>query len=336
MMSPRFTLAIRFACVVALAFAALARQADAAPLVLTFAHGVVTTDPRHLGALQFARRVEERTNGQVKIEVFPNRVIGSDNELLEKVRLGSIDMDVASLNYFIKYEKTFAIAAMPYVFDSDEHARRVLNGPAMRWFAALAEKQGFVVLSIWEGGFRNLTNSKRPIDKPEDVRGLTLRVLPALALEVTMEALGAQVSKISFSELYPALAKGVVDGQENPISAIYSNKLYEVQKHLALTRHVYATTLHVVSAKTWVSLTPAQQGILREESQAVGDAMRKTNHKQEEALIARMVDAGMMVTRPDPRPFRIATEPARRKIALFVGDENARKFLRMVEDERNP
>ena len=317
-----------------LAGLACAAMAHAEPITLTLAHATMTTHPAHLAALQFARRVEERTNGQIKTEIFPAAQLGSENEMLKKVKLGAIDMDVSSPNYMIKYEKTFAVVVMPYVFDNYEHAHRVLDGPAMAWLAPLAEKQGFVILSNWEWGFRNLTNNQRPINQPGDVRGLKIRVPPVAEVETTMQALGAQVSKISFKDLYAALSQGRVDGQENPLNVIYYNKLYEVQKHLALTRHVYYNTMHLISAKSWAMLTPAQQKIVREESKAAGDGMRKKIIAEEDELIAKMVDAGVKVTRPDLKAFRATVEPVYQEIAAYTGEANVQRFLKMVEDER--
>jgi TRAP-type transport system periplasmic protein len=247
--------AIRWMFIAVFVYVAYVPSGNAEPVTLTFAHAATTTHPAHLAAMQFAKRVEERSNGEIKIEIFPASQLGSETEVMGKVRLGVIDMEASSLNYLIKYEKAFAVVVMPYQFDSYEHAHRVLDGPAMAWLAPLAEKQGFVILSNWEWGFRNLTNNKRPINKPEDVRGLKIRVPPVAELEAGMQALGAEVSKIGFKELYLALSQGLVDGQENPLNVIYYNKLYEVQKHLALTRHAYYNLLHVVSLKSWVKLT---------------------------------------------------------------------------------
>lgn len=325
---------IRWMSVVLLTFAACALQGHAEPITLTFSHGTPTTHPVHVAALQFAKRVEQRTNGQIKFEIFPAGQLGSENEVLEKVRVGAIDMAASTQNYLIKYEKAFSVVIMPYLFDSYEHAHRVLDGPAMRWLAPLAEKQGFVMLSNWEWGFRNLSNSKRPINKPEDVRGLTIRVPPVAGIEATMLALGAQVSKIGFNELPMALSQGAVDGQENPLNVIYYFKLHEAQKHLALTRHVYYNQVHFMSVKSWTKLTLAQQTIVREESKAAGDGARKATMAEEEQLIAKMVDAGVKVTRPDPKPFRALMEPVYQKIRLDVGEENVQRFLKMVEDER--
>lgn len=316
------------------ACAALAGAAQAEPLTLSFAHAAQTTHPAHMAAMQFAKRVEERSNGEIKTEIYPASQLGSENEMLGKVRLSAIDMEATSLNYLIKYEKTFAVVVMPYLFDSYEHAHRVLDGPAMNWLAPLAEKQGFVILSNWEWGFRNLSNNRRPINTPDDVRGLKIRVPPVVQLEDTMQAMGAEVSKIGFKELYMALSQGMVDGQENPLNVIYYNKLYEVQKHLALTRHVYYPLLHVMSVKSWAKLTPAQQKIVREESKAAGDGMRRKIIAEENELIARMADAGMKISRPDPKLFRALMESAYEKIRRFAGEDNVRTFLKMVDDER--
>jgi TRAP-type transport system periplasmic protein len=333
---PSAVKSIRLMLVAAFAVAAYAPEAHCEPITLTFVHAAMTTHPAHVAALRFAKRVEERTHGQIKIEIFPAAQLGSETEMAQEVRLGTIDMAASSLNYLIKYEKAFAVVVMPYQFDGYAHAHRVLDGPAMAWLAPLAEKQGFVILSNWEWGFRDLTNNKRPINTPEDVRGLKIRVPPVRELDATMQALGAEVSKIGFKELYMGLSQGVIDGEENPLNVIYYNKLYEVQKHLALTRHVYYNLLHLMSAKSWAKLTPAQQIILREESKAAGDGMRKTIIGEEEQLIAKMVDAGVKVTRPDLAPFRAMVEAASQKISLYAGEENVRTFRKMVDDERKP
>ncbi|MDK2870861.1 MAG: TRAP-type transport system periplasmic protein [bacterium] len=146
-----------------------------------------------------------------------------------------------------------------------------------------------------------------------------------------MEALGAVVTKISFAELYMALKQGVVDGQENPIAVIYANKLYEVQKYLALTRHCYNSMVHVMSKKTWDKLTPEQQRIIAEESKKAGDYMRQTLVSEEAGLIEKLKELGMVVTTPDLAPFKAKMGPAYERIAEYAGKENVETFLKMVE-----
>ncbi len=305
-----------------------------AQVTMKLAHYAPETHPAHLAAKQFAARVEERTKGQVKITIFPANTLGSPPEQLEQVKLGAIDMGLPTQGALDKYQKAFAAVMLPFVFDDLAHAHRILDGPAMAWLAPLAEKEGLILLANWEWGFRNLTNNKRPINKPEDVRGLKIRVPPEIQLEATMEALGGIVTKIAFPELYLALAQGVVDAQENPIAVIFHSKFNEVQKHLALTHHVYNNMIHVISARAWAKLTPEQRQIFREESKAAGDAMRKAIMAEEADQIAKLERSGMVVTRPDLAPFRAAMGPAYKKIGAYAGEENVQRFLKLVEEGR--
>ena len=190
------------------------------------------------------------------------------------------------------------------------------------------------MLSNWGWGFRNLTNSKRPISKPEEVAGLKIRVPPEMQLEAAMAALGAQVTKIAFPELYMSLSQGVVDGQENPVSVILSNKIYEVQKHLTITKHAYNSMIHVMNADKWKKLTPDQQKIVREESKAAGELMRKELASAEADQIKKLEAAGMQVTRPDTKVFQAKMDPAYKKIAEYAGEENVKKFQKIIQANR--
>jgi TRAP-type C4-dicarboxylate transport system substrate-binding protein len=149
-------------------------------------------------------------------------------------------------------------------------------------------------------------------------------------LEATMEALGAQVTKIAFPELYMALSQGVVDGQENPYSVILSAKVYEVQKNLAVTRHMYNSMVHVMNLASWNKLTPEQQKIVREESVAAGNLMRKAVMNAEEEQLAKLQQLGMQVTRPDLATFRARMGPANARISSYAGEANVKKFLELV------
>lgn len=313
-----------------LAFAGTA----SAQVELRFAHYAEPNHPAHASALQFAKRVEERTQGKVKVTIFPANQLGSPPEQTQQIKLGAIDMGLPTQGQLDKFEKAFAVVMLPFVFENAAHAYRVIDGPAMDWLAPLAEKQGFVILANWDYGFRNLTNSKRPITKPEDVKGLKVRVPPEIQLEAAMEALGASPTKIAFPELYMALSQSTVDAQENPIPVILHNKIHEVQKHLALTRHAYNSMVHVMSARSWAKLTPEHRAVLKEESKAAGEAMRKAMAAEEEGQIAQLAAAGMQVTRPDPKAFRAQMEPAYRKIGGYAGEENVKRFLKMVDDAR--
>ena len=240
----------------------------AAPVTLRFAHFAEEDHPANIAAKQFASRVDARTGGAIKINIFPNNVLGGPPEQAQQIKLGTIDMGLPTQGQLDKYDIAFAAVMLPFIFDGPQHAFRVLDGPAMNWLAPLAQAQGFILLCNWEYGFRNVTNSVRPINTPDDVKGLKLRTPPELQIQASLEALGAVVQAIAFPELYLALSQKVVDGEENPIAVIYFNKFYEVQKHLAITRHIYNNMIYTVSAATWKKLDPAQQVIFREESAA--------------------------------------------------------------------
>jgi tripartite ATP-independent transporter DctP family solute receptor len=305
-----------------------------APLTLRWAHFAPDDHPANIAAKQFASRVEARTQGAIKITIFPNNVLGGPPEQAQQIKLGTIDMGLPTQGQLDKYDTAFAAVMLPFIFDSPAQVYRVLDGPAMDWLAPRAEKQGFVLLRNWDYGFRNVTNSVRPINLPDDVAGLKIRTPPELQIQASMEALGATVQAIAFPELYLALSQKVVDGEENPIPVIYYSKFYEVQKHLALTRHVYNNMIHTIGVGSWKKLTPAQQQIFREESAAAGDLMRKLIADGETDQLVKLAAAGMQITHPDLAPFRAKMEPAYKRIAAYAGDENVKKFRALVEAAR--
>jgi len=323
---------------IALAFTLCAamggRSAEAQVITMKFAHFADEGHPGHLAAKMFVEAVQKRTNGQIKIDIFPNNMLGSPPEQAEQVKLGTTDMGLPTEGQFDKWLKAFGVVMLPFLYDDYAHVHRALDGPAFQWFSQMAEKEGFILLSNWEYGFRNLTNNKRPINSPEDVKGLKIRVPPEMQIGAAFEALGAQTTVIAFPELYMALAQGVADGEDNPVSVIYFMKFYEVQKNLALTKHIYNNMIHTISAKTWAKLTPEQKTIFREESKKAGDWMRQQVESQEGDVVTKMQTAGMQVTRPDLAPFRKAMTPAYDKICKYAGEENCKKWMEYVEAAR--
>jgi len=301
---------------------------------LKFAHFAAKGHPGDLAAEMFAKAVKERTGGAVTITVYPANELGSPPEQLEQLKVGAIDMALPTQGQLDKYSKRFGVVMLPFVYDNAEHAYRVLDGPFMAWAGPDIEKQGMVFLANWEWGFRNITNNKRAINSPDDMKGLKMRVPPEIQLQATMEALGAVTTKIAFPELYMSLKQGVADGQDNPLSVIYHFKLYEVQKYLALTQHVYNCMVHVISKSTWDQLTPDQQQIVREESKKAGNFMRQALQKEDETLLSKLKETGMTVTTPKVAQFRALMQPAYDRIAEYSGKQNVVEFLKMVDSVR--
>lgn len=308
--------------------------AQAGGIEMRLSHYVDEAHPIHAGAKQFAANVEKRTKGAVKIALYPANTLGSPPEQCEQVKLGALDMSLNTQGQTEYYVKASATAQIPFLFADYEHAHRTLDGPAMKWLGPLFKKAGFMQLANWEWGFRNVTNNVRPILAPGDVKGLKIRVPPEFHLQALFESLGAIVTKIAWPELYMALAQKVVDGQENPLSAIYYQKFYEVQKHVALTRHTYSCSMLLMSTKSWKKLTASQQKIFREEAKRAGDHVRKVLNNEEKDLIAKMEKAGLKITRPDPAPFRAAIGSAYEKIYKRYGEDNVRMMEKFAEAAR--
>lgn len=297
-------------------------------------HFAADAHPGNLASKMFAEAVEKRTNGKIKITIYPNNALGSPPEVLEQNILGAVDMSLPTQGQLGKYSKKFNCVMLPFIYDNYAHADKVLDGKFLPWALPELEQAGLVFLSNWEWGFRNLTNSKHPVNVPDDVKGLKVRTPPELPTQAAMEALGAVVATINFNELQMALKQGVVDGQENPVAVIFSNKLYESQKYLAMTGHNYNTMVHVISKKVWDKLTPEQQAIVKEESKKAGDWMRKTVRDAEADQLKQLKEQGMEITYPDKAKFKALMPPAYDRMKPVAGAENIAAFIKIVDEAR--
>jgi tripartite ATP-independent transporter DctP family solute receptor len=311
-----------------------AKDCTAAAVEMKLGHFAADAHPGNLASKMFAEAVEKRTNGQIKITLYPNNALGSPPEVLEQNILGAVDMSLPTQGQLGKYSKKFNCVMLPFMYDSYAHADKVLDGKFLEWAARDLDQAGLVFLANWEWGFRNLTNNKLAVNNPADVKGLKIRTPPELPTQAAMEALGAIVATINFNELQMALKQGVVDGQENPIAVIHANKLYEAQKYLAMTGHNYNTMVHVISKKVWDKLTPEQQTIMKEESKKAGDWMRKTVREAEAAQIKDLEKFGMQVTYPDKAKFKALMQPAYDRMKPIAGEENIQAFTKMVDEAR--
>ena len=305
-----------------------------AKMVLKLGHYANAEHAGNKAAKMFADGVSQRTNGEIAVEIYPNNELGNPPEVLEQNVLGVIDMSLPTQGQLAKYSKKFGCVMLPFAYAGYDHAYRVLDGPFIQWAQKDLEDAGLVFLANWEWGFRNLTNSVRPVNTPDDVKGLKIRTPPELSNQSAMEALGATVQTIQFSELPMALKQGVVDGQENPVSVIYAYKIYETQKYLAMTGHTYNSMVHVMSKKTWDRLTPQQQQIVKEESKKAGDFMRSSLREAEADQLVKLEQLGMQVTRPDVALFKAKMGPAYERMKASVGADNLKYFLKIVDEAK--
>ena len=306
-----------------------------AAVELRLTHPADLSHPVHLGAEAMVKRISERTNGEVKITIFPNNALGSPVEVAQQTRLGAIDMMLLNPANIEALSKTIGVINIPYQFDSYEHAHKTLDVTGRDWIAEQLKTAGFTWIANFEWGFRATTNSRRAINQPADVQGLKIRVPPELAIKAAFEALGASTQTIAFQEVYLALANKVVDGQDNPVGTTYAAKFFEAQKHLALTRHVYASIMFCANPRTWTGkLNEAQRKIVQEEGTAAGLAARKGVRDNEEANLAAMQKAGVEITRPDVAPFRDKMGPAYDQLRKALGEETWTSWTKLVAAAR--
>ena len=306
-----------------------------AAVELRLTHPADTSHPVHIEAEAMVKRIAERTNGQVKIAIFPNNALGSPVEAAQQTRLGAIDMMMLNPANIEALSKTIGVINIPYQFDSYEHAHKTLDVTGRDWIAEQLKAAGFTWIANLEWGFRAVTNSRRPINQPADVQGLKIRVPPELAIKAAFEALGASTQTIAFQEVYLALANNVVDGQDNPVGTTFAAKFYEAQKHIALTRHIYASIMFCANPRVWSGkLTEEQRKIISEEGTKAGAGARKGVRDNEESNLAAMEKAGVAVTRPDVAPFRDKMGPAYEQLRKALGDETWNSWTKLVAAAR--
>jgi tripartite ATP-independent transporter DctP family solute receptor len=248
--------------------------------------------------------------------------------------MGVVDMSLSGQDQIAKHVPLFDTVAIPFSTDGYEHMDKILDGPFLAWAKPEVEKKGAIMLSSWEWGFRQITNSRHPILVPEDMQGLKIRTPPAMSYQAAMEALGANVQTIDFSELVMAMRSGVVDGQENPIPTIYDLKLYESQKYITIVNYLYSSMVHLVAKNVWDSLTAEQQKIIAEESDSSRLLMRKLIRDDEAKQIADMRSMGIQIDSPPLKPFQDKMGPAHDKIRANVGSDNFDKWMEMTRATR--
>jgi tripartite ATP-independent transporter DctP family solute receptor len=239
--------------------------------------------------------------------------------MLEQTTLGALDLVIPTEPAIAKYAIKFNLVGAPFAFKDYAATDRFFAGDFLKWVNPDIENVGLKYIARWEYGFRTYTTSKRQINTVADFRGLKIRTPPDFVNQETVKALGGMAQTIAFAELAMALKQGVVDGQENPIATIYSNKMWETQKYLSMLNYTYNSTHLLMNKASFDKLTPAQQQILIEEGKKAGIAMQKSVRDQEALQIAEMKKNGMDVAYPDTAPFKVAAQPVYDALKAQVG-----------------
>lgn len=305
-----------------------AGTAFAAPIDLKVGHGHSAKHSFHLAMEKFAELLEAKAPGQFKVRVFPSAQLGSERVMQEALTLGTLEMTVTGVLGI--YEPKFALLELPFLFRDRPHILAAQQSNAVNALAASLPPKGLRLVGFVENGFRNITNNAKPINAPADVNGLKIRTPENPAQIETFKALGAKPTPMPFSELYNALKQGVVDGQENPLQNIYDGKLYEVQKHVALSGHIYNSAYIVIGETFYQGLTKDQQKAVMAAALEAGQWQFNYIKELDGELLGKLKAAGMQVTEVDKAAFLKATVPAYEAFYAKFGDD-ARKFVSAIQ-----
>ena len=319
--------------------ALLAQGADAqiSERTLRWAQQNSMEHPQGQGSKKFAELVEQKSGGKIKVRVFPSGQLGGDLQNVSALQGGTLDLMVLNAGLLVGIVKDFAVVDLPFLFNTPEEADAVVDGPVgKKLFDKLSDK-GLVGLGYFELGFRNVTNSKRPITKLEDFSGLKLRVLQSPLFIELFNTLGANTVAMPFPEVYTALEQKVIDGQENPYTVINDSKFQEVQKFASSTRHIYNPQSVLISKRTWDKLSGEEKKIIQEAMDEAKIYQRQVSRKLTDEVVATLKKAGMQINDITPQELariREKAKPVIEKYAKEVGEGTYQEVVAEIAKKR--
>ena len=295
-------------------------------ITLKLGHIQSESDLWHLGGKKFAELVSAKTNGEVTVKIFPNSTIGNDRDMAEGLQMGSVDFALIA-GVLGNFEPSLQIMEMPYLFNNEEHLRKVIYGPVgAELLANLLKSSNIRGLSFWERGPRQLTSNK-PINSLQDIKGLKIRVPEIPPMVVAWKAMGANPTPMAWGEVYTGLQQNVIEAQENPVPYIHAGKIYEVQKYIALTKHKYEYVILAMSNKTWEKLTPEQQKAVKEAAEEATKYENKLVYDKSDELFKDLQAKGMKVTQPDTTEWAKVARTTHKEFAEKYGMELYNKII---------
>jgi tripartite ATP-independent transporter DctP family solute receptor len=296
--------------------------------------GLNEDHPQGQGLKKFAEIVSQKSGGKLKVQPFYAAQLGDDLKMSEALKAGTQEITIPSTSPLTGMVKELGMFDFPFVFSNEKEADAVLDGPLGQKLIDKLPQHGLIGLGYWENGFRNLTNSKKPVATVEDFKGLKIRTLQSKVHMEAFGALGANATPMPFSEVFTALESKTVDGQENPLPTIESNKFNEVQKYLSLTNHVYTPFLFLVSKKFWDQLSPDEQKILKDASIEAGKFERETNRAQNKKSLESLKSKGMQVNDVTPEnraKMQEAVKPVVDKYSKELGEDLVKEMFAEVK-----
>lgn len=293
--------------------------------------------PQGIGAKKFADLVEQKSGGKIKVKVYPGGTLGGEQQVASAMQGGTIEASAMAPAQLVGMIKEFVVLDFPFAFANVKEADAVLDGPVGRRLMDLLPAKGLVGLGFMEQGYRSITNSKRPINRLEDISGLKIRtILNPLYLDM-LNALGANAVPMPFPELYTALESRTVDGQENPYSTAESSRLYEVQKYMSNTRHIYNPQMFLVSKKFWDKLSEDERKVLQDSATEAATYQRKVAREMDEKSRQFLIKSGMQINDIDPAEIsrmREKVRPVIDKYTAQAGDSLVKAFYAELDKAR--
>ena len=304
---------------------------------LRFAFQNAAEHPQGQGAKKFADLVEQKSGGKIKVRLFPSGQLGGDLQTVSALQGGTIDLTVLNAGLLVGQVKEFGLFDLPFLFENGKEADAVVDGPFGTKLAETLPAKNLVSLGYWELGFRNLTNSRRPVAKLEDIQGLKVRVVQSPIYIDLFNTLGANAVPLPFPELYTALEQKTVDGQENPATLIQTSKFYEVQKHLTMTRHTYNPQIVIASKRVWDRLDADEKKLVEEAAQEAKVFQRQLSRDSEAKALDALKAAGMQIVElPAAEIARIREklQPVVKKFSEGVPEETLKELYAAIEKAR--
>jgi tripartite ATP-independent transporter DctP family solute receptor len=318
--------------VVSLFFLIFNTPADA---TLTIKLGVVTKpgSAQNIVAEKFKSLIESKSNGNIQVEIFHSASLGNETEILQQIQMNTIQMGIITGGPFDTFDPIVRVINYPFLFKDHKQADKILDGPLGKQILESLETSGFKGLCFSENGFRNLTNNKRPVKNPDDIKGLKIRVMSSALHKAIWQALGANPTPMPWP-IYTELEQGVIDGQENPLWVMEVYKFYEIQKYMTLTRHVYSPHIDVACLSWWHALDPSTQDMIKTSICEAAVFQRKDNRAKNDARLVLLKEKGMTVEEnPQIDAFRARVETLK-DIDLYKDPRVHALLIKMIEATR--
>jgi len=293
--------------------------------------------PHGLGAQKFADLVSQKSGGKIKVKIYAGASLGGEIAVVSSLQGGTIEMSAIGTPQLVGLIKEYAVLDFPFLFSDEKEADAVVDGPIGKGFLERLPQKGLIGVAWWEHGFRNLTNSRRPVAKLEDIQGLKVRVQQNAVAIDAFNALGANAVPMPFPELYTALENKAVDAQENPFNSIEVAKFYEVQKYLSVTKHNYTPLILLVSKKFWDKLSADEQKVLQDSASEARRYQRKVNRELDEKSLQTLKAKGMEVNVVSPQEIarmREKVKPVVDKYTKEVGEALVKELYSEIDKAR--